>query len=105
MNKRCVLLEELEKGAEPLYALEASTQHYINVIMRETMPIGKADIPGLLAAVKTIDKVISEDNPEAAQIAGIACDFFVKHGKVERVETENREDMQEIHKKFFNAPQ
>ena len=67
MNKRCVVLEELKKGAEPFEALEAATQYYINVIMGETMPIGGADVPGLLTAVRLIDKTISEDNPEAAR--------------------------------------
>ena len=105
MNKRNVVLEELKKGAEPFGALVTSTQHYINVIVGETMPIEKADVPGLLTAMKVIDKVISGDNPEAAKIAGEACEVFAKCAKVKRVETGNREDMQEIYKKFFNAPQ
>ena len=105
MNKRNVVLEELKKGAEPFDALEASTQHYIDIIMGETMPIGKADVPGLLTAVKVIDKVISGDNPEAAKIAGEACEVFAKCAKVVSAKAEKRKDIQEIYKKFFNAPQ
>ena len=105
MNKRNVVLEELKKGAEPFDAFKASTQHYINIIMGETMPIGKADVPGLLTAVKVIDKVISGDNPEAAKIAGEACEVFTKCAKVVSAKAEKRKDIQKIYKKFFNAPQ
>lgn len=100
MNKRCVVLEELKKGAEPFEALEAATQYYINVIMGETMPIGGADVPGLLTAVRLIDKTISEDNPEAAKIAEDACKFFEKHRKVVNVKTGSKEDAQKMYERY-----
>ena len=105
MNKRCVALEELKKGAEPFEALEAATQYYINVIVRETMPIGRADTPALLAALRLLNKSISEDNPQAAKIAEETFGFFAKYGKVINVEAESREEAQKTYEKIFEAEQ
>lgn len=105
MNERCVVLEELKKGAEPFEALAAATQHYINVIVGETMPVGRADTPALLTALKLLSKSISEDDPEAAKISEETFGFFAKYGKAINVETESREEAQETYEKIFEAEQ
>ena len=105
MNERCVVLEELKKGAEPFEALEAATQYYINVIVGETMPIGRADTPALLTALKLLNRSISEDNPEAAKISEETFGFFAKYGKAINVEAESREEAQETYEKIFEAEQ
>ena len=102
MNKRCVALEELKKGAEPLEALETATQYYINVIVGETMPISRADTPVLLTALKLLNRSISEDNPEAAKISEETFGFFAKYGKAINVEAASRE---EVYEKIFEAEQ
>ena len=105
MNKRCVALEELKKGAEPLEALETATQYYINVIVGEPMPINRADTPALLTALRLLNRSISEDYPKAAKVAEEAFGIFAECGKTINMETESREEAQELYKKFFNAPQ
>lgn len=105
MNKRNVVLEELKKGAEPFGALVTSTQHYINVIVGETMPISRADTPAHLTALRLLNRSISEDYPKAAKVAEEAFGIFAECGKTINVETESREEAQELYKKFFNAPQ
>lgn len=105
MNKRCVALEELKKGAEPLEALETATQYYINVIVGETMPISRADTPALLTALKLLNRSISEDNPEAAKISEETFGFFAKYGKAINVEAGSREEVQETYEKIFEAEQ
>lgn len=87
MNERCVVLEELKKGAEPFEALAAATQHYINVIVEETMPISR------------------EDHPKAAKVAEEAFGIFAECGKVINVEAESREEVQETYEKIFEAEQ
>lgn len=105
MNKRNVVLEELKKGAEPFGALVTSTQHYINVIVGETMPISSTDTPALLTALRLLNKSISEDHPKAAKIAEEAFGIFAECGKAISVEAESEEEAQKLYKKFFNAPQ
>ena len=105
MNKRCVALEELKKGAEPFDALVTSTQHYINVIVGETMPISGADTPALLTALKLLSKLISEDHPKAAEVAEEAFGIFAECGKAINMKAESEEEAQELYRKFFNAPQ
>lgn len=105
MNKRNVVLEELKKGTEPFSALVISTQHYINVIVGETMPIGGADTPALLTALKLLSKSISEDHPKAAEVADGAFGIFAEYGKAINVKAESKEEAQKLYKKFFNAPQ
>ena len=105
MNERCVVLEELKKGAEPFEALAAATQHYINVIVEETMPISREDTPALLTALKLLSKSISEDHPKAAKVAEEAFGFFAKYGKAINVEAASREEVQETYEKIFEAEQ
>ena len=105
MNKRNVVLEELKKGAEPFGALVTSTQHYINVIVGETMPISREDTPALLTALKLLSKSISEDHPKAAKVAEEAFGIFAECGKVINVEAESREEVQETYEKIFEAEQ
>lgn len=105
MNRRCVTLEKLKKGAGAFEALTASTQHYINVIVGETMPISRADTPALLTALRLLNKSISEDNPEAAKIAEEVFGIFARYGKAINVEAESGEEVQEIYEKIFEAEQ
>lgn len=105
MNERCVVLEELKKGAEPFEALEAATQYYINVIVGETMPIGRADTPALLTALRLLNRSISEDNPKDAKVAEEAFGIFAECGKVINVKAESREEVQETYEKIFEAEQ
>ena len=105
MNKRNVVLEELKKGAEPFGALVTSTQHYINVIVGETMPISREDTPALLTALRLLNRSISEDHPKAAKVAEEAFGIFAECGKVINVEAESREEVQETYEKIFEAEQ